>query len=72
MKAIDNLVVFPNGQTEVGTGEPGYRCVQAYSIKYQDGGVSNHMTLKNLRGMARRDGQILIVCKTETEALSKL
>ena len=66
---MNQLIAFKNGQIEVGTGEPGYKWVQAYSIKFQDGGVSNPMTLSNIRGMAKRDGQKLIIFETEEAAI---
>jgi hypothetical protein len=65
---IAKLVVFRNGDIEVGTGEPGYRWQQGWSIKFEHGGVSNPMSLSNVRGMAKRDGQKLVRCQTEIEA----
>lgn len=63
--------IFRNGQTEVGTGEPGYRWVDAYSEVTADG-YTNPVPMKEQRAMARRDGYTLQLHKTEEEARKAL
>lgn len=65
---MNTIRIFPNGEVEVGTGEPGYRWVPSYSQKLDDGCVSMQMTLRDWRAIAKRDGAKLIQFKTEAEA----
>lgn len=69
---MKTLNLYINGQVEVGTGEPGYRWVQAYSYPTEGGGYSQPLPLKEWRAMAKRDGQRVVVHNSEAEARKAL
>ena len=66
--AKPQIRIFPNGQVEVGNGKPGYDWRAAYSQRTLQG-VSNPLTLRQWRAIAKRDGCELVVCPTEKAAM---
>ena len=68
---MKTIYIFPNGQVEVGTGEPGYRWVPAYSEK-KINSVSQPLPLREWQAIAKRDGDKLIKCEYEGDALEKI
>ncbi len=68
MRQRTMIHLFPNGQTEAGTGKPGYRWTPAYSQVLPQNATSMQLPLKEWRAIAKRDRNKIVIHADEPKA----
>lgn len=68
----EQIHLFPNGNVETGTGQPGYRWSPAYSEATGLHSYSIPLTRQHWYDIARREGKQCVFHRDRTEAINAL